>query len=115
MNSYIGKLCEQTLLLTAALLGSAAFLLCGCAVSERSPEEGAAVPEVKAIAVTNLPNADPKTVIIPSNAFHKAFYQKDLNDWLSMSLYVMMAAEGSYVEEVSREDLMRNALNGMIS
>ena len=115
MKIYTGKNCEQRLFFKAVLLGTAALLLFGCAVAEHTPEESDASPAVKTIAVTNLPSADPKTVVIPSNAFHKAFTQKDLNDWLSMSLYVMMAAEGSYVEEVSREDLMRNALNGMIS
>ena len=114
MKSYIGKLCERTLLLAAALLGSAALLF-GCAADRQAKEAPAPAPELRAIAVTNSPTADPKTVIIPSNAFHKAFCQKDLNDWLAMSLYVMIAAEGNYVEEVSRDDLMRNALNGMIS
>ena len=99
MKIYTGKNCEQRLFFKAVLLGTAALLLLGCAVAERSPEESDASPAVKTIAVTNLPSADPKTVVIPSNAFHKAFTQKDLNDWLSMSLYVMMAAEGSYVEQ----------------
>lgn len=114
MKLYTGKNCEQALVLTAALLGSAALFI-GCASSSPETVESAPAAEIRRIAITNLPNADPKTILIPSNAYHKAFSQKDLNEWLSMSLYVMLAAEGNYVEEVSREELMRNALNGMIS
>lgn len=95
----------------------AALLAAGCAAPEGAAET--AVPQTAAETprqvLTNQPGQAADRVILPAEGRRKALTQRDLNRWMELSLNVMLMAEANYVEEVERETLMRNALNGMLS
>ena len=92
--------------LTVLVLG-----LFGCA----APDPAAPVQISQISALTNAPAMSADTIVVPATKDRPALTKKEVDEWMALSLSVMLTTENIYVNPVEREVLMRNAMNGMLS